>query len=153
MTIRPATIKDSKILSSLILRASESVRKSDFSIDGWKLLEATNTVDAFEKRFRSEHYFALIYEAGDIPVGYLSMIGFEKIDHMFVLPEFRRLGVSSALWKQAAKVCEEYGHGSYYWVRSSSVAEHAYRSFGFRPSGERQITNGISSQLMEMGIK
>ena len=152
MVIRPAAIEDSQALSNLILKAAESVRGSDFSADGWKLLEQTNTADAFRKRFHSDSYFALICEIEGEPAGYIAIVDFEKIEHMFVLPQFRRLGISSKLWEQAKKICVESGHGSYYWVRSSTVAERIYESFGFRLVGERETASGISSQFMEMGV-
>jgi len=151
--IRIATIEDSAVLSKLVLRAAESVRGSDFTEKGWQLLEQTNTVDAFRQRFNSSDYFALIYQHKGTPVGYLAMIDLEKVDHMFVLPEFRRIGVSAKLWQRARQVCEESGKGDYYWVRSSTVAEQVYRSFGFRDSGERLDSNGISSRFMELGTK
>ena len=153
MQIRPANIKDSKVLSNLILTAAESVRSSDFTSAGWALLETTNTVEAFEKRFHSTNYFALLCEIDSEPAGYLAMFDYEKVDHMFVLPRFRGLGVCRKLWEQAVEVCEKNDRGSYYWVRSSTVAEPVYEAFGFRPRGERDTSGGISFRFMELGSK
>jgi len=153
MIVRLAKKEDSNILSRLIISASESVRESDFSDDGWALLENTNTVTAFEQRFSLQSYFALISEIEGEPAGYIAMLNFEKIDHMFVLPKYRGLGVCRQLWERARNICEKSGHGSYYWVRSSTAAEPVYTAFGFHSSGAREVANGISFQLMERGSK
>ena len=151
MSIRFASSIDSEALSVLVLEASQSVRDSDFTKEGWDLLKSTNTPQAFEKRFETKNYFCLVFEVDREIVGYLAMIDFEKIDHMFVLPKHRNNGVCKKLWSKAKEFCVESGYGMYYWVRSSSYAEPVYRSFGFRPKGERKSSNGISFQFMELG--
>jgi len=55
--------------------------------------------------------------------------------------------------KRAQQICASSGNENYYWVRSSSYAEPVYASFGFRPSGERLVSKGISFRLMEKGEK
>jgi GNAT superfamily N-acetyltransferase len=151
MTIRLATSFDAEIISKLVIDSSLSVRDQDFSDQGWALLEKTNTVEAVSKRFESEKYFALIFEVEGVAAGYLAMVEFEKIDHMFVMPEYRNRGIAKSLWHKAQEICVDNGNASYYWVRSSSYAVQVYKSFGFRLSGDKQSSNGISFQLMENG--
>ena len=151
MNIKFASSTDSETLSDVVLEASQSVRSSDFTDEGWELLKTTNTIQAFQKRFEVKNYFCLICELDQEIVGYLAMIDYEKIDHMFVLPEYRKKGICKKLWSKAKGFCEESGYGHYYWVRSSSYAEPVYESFGFRPTGERKSLNGISFQFMELG--
>lgn len=153
MTIRCATIQDSNSLSSVVLEASLSVKDVDFTDEGWALLENTNTPTSFKKRFDSEDYFAFVYEIDSEIVGYLAMIKNEKIDHMFVLPKYRKKGICKKLWTVAKKACFENGNTGYFWVRSSSYAKAIYGSFGFRPKGERKSLNGISFQFMELNCK
>jgi GNAT superfamily N-acetyltransferase len=153
MSIRTATLLDAKTISNLVLDSSLSVKDQDFSDQGWALLEKTNTVEAVSKRFESEKYFALIFEIEGVSAGYIALVDFEKIDHMFVLPEYRNMGIAKSLWTKALEICQENGNISYYWVRSSSYAMPVYESFGFRRSGEQQESNGISFQFMEKGDK
>ena len=137
----------------MVLESASAVRESDFTDQGWRLLQSTNTVEAVRKRFDSADYFALLCEIESTVVGYIAMVGFEKIDHMFVLEQHRRKGISKQLWKRAQQICASSGNENYYWVRSSSYAEPVYASFGFRPSGERLVSKGISFRLMEKGEK
>ncbi|MFQ3247757.1 MAG: GNAT superfamily N-acetyltransferase [Arenicella sp.] len=153
MPIRLATRFDAEIISRLVIDSSLSVKDQDFSDDGWALLEKTNTIEAVSKRFDSETYFALIFDVHGVAGGYLAMVEFEKIDHMFVMPEYRNMGIAKSLWHKAQEICVNNGNDSYYWVRSSSYAVAVYESFGFRLSGDKKISNGISFQLMEKGKK
>ena len=152
MFIRPANNADAAIISKLVVDSSVSAI-GDFTDEGWEMLERTNTIEAVQNRFNSEKYFALICEVGGLPVGYLAMIDYEKIDHMFVLAEYRERGIATKLWAEAHEICSASGYGRYYWVRSSTYAEPVYESFGFRRSGERQSSSGISFQLMEKGVQ
>lgn len=151
MEIRLASSDDSENLSVLVLKASKSVRNTDFTDQGWNLLKSTNTPAAFKKRFEANNYLCWVCEIDDKIAGYLAMIDCEKIDHMFVLAEHRKKGICKRLWSIAKKYCIESGDGDYFWVRSSSYAEPVYKSFGFRPRGERKSSNGISFQFMEYG--
>jgi len=81
------------------------------------------------------------------------MIESEKIDHTFVLPDYRNKGVCKNLWSVAKKSCIENGNKGYFWVRSSSYAMEVYESFGFRPKGEKETLNGISFQFMELNYE
>lgn len=152
-SIRLATSHDAEVISKLVIESSLSVKDTDFSDQGWALLEKTNTVEAVSKRFGSEKYFALIFEVEGISAGYIALVDFEKIDHMFVLPDYRNMGIAKSLWCKAQEICQENGNASYFWVRSSSYALPVYESFGFHPSGNRQESNGISFQFMEKGEK
>lgn len=151
MSIHSATVFDADVISKLVIDASLSVRDQDFSDQGWALLERTNTVETVSKRFESGQYFALIFEVDGIAAGYIAMVNFEKIDHMFVLPDYRNMAIAKSLWREAQEVCQQNGNSSYYWVRSSSYATPVYQTFGFRLSGGPQVSNGISFQLMEKG--
>ena len=151
MDIRFASPDDAEDLSVLVLKASRSVKATDFTNEGWNLLKSTNTPAAFEKRFEASNYLCWVCEVDGQMAGYLAMIDNEKIDHMFVLAEYRKKGICKKLWSRAKKHCVQSGGGDYFWVRSSSYAEPVYKSFGFRPSGQRKSSNGISFQFMEYG--
>jgi len=153
MPIRFATTSDAKVIAKLIIDASLSVKEQDFSARGWAYLESTITAKAVSEKIQSQSYIALIYESDAACVGYIAMQNFEKIDHMFVLPEHRHKGMAKKLWRKAQRVCAENGNASYYWVRSSSYALPVYKSFGFRASGDREEVNGISFEFMEKGSR
>lgn len=150
LSIRRATPDDAARLSNVIMTASESVKGDDFNDQGWALLERTNTPEAFKSRFGNPDYFALVYEQGHTILGYLAMVDYEKIDHMFVLPGFRNKGISKNLWSAAKSICAAHGNTGFYWVRSSSYAQEVYESFGFRATQARQTMNGISFVFMEL---
>ena len=150
LAIRRATKDDAATLSRILLESSESVRQSDFTEAGWKLLLETNTVSASRKRFKQANYFALIAELEGEAVGYLAMLDYQKIDHMFVLPSARRRGICRLLWEASRKICEDTGSGDYYWVRASTMAETVYAKFGFVAHGVRTSRGGISSRLMKL---
>ena len=122
MNIRFASKDDSNSLSSLIINASRFVRESDFTSEGWEMLENTKTPEKFQERFNSDNYFCVVYEIDQKIVGYLAMVDYEKIDHMFVLPSHRKRGICKSLWNTAKENCVEFGKGKYYWVRSSTYA-------------------------------
>ena len=150
LNIRSATAADADQLSRLVREASLSIKNDDFTDQGWALLESTITADAFRKRFSRLEYFGLVYEVGAEIVGYLSMVDYQKIEHMFVLPGFRNKGISRSLWAAARKNCVRHGNDGDYWVRSSSYAQKIYESFGFLARGERQTKNGISFVYMSL---
>jgi len=153
LPIRYADRSDAETISKLVLEASETVRKSDFSNQGWEFLQQTNTLEVTQARFDNDAWFALIYEVDSTPVAYLAMLDYQKIDHLFVLADFRQRGIAGQLWKRAHDLCVQHGHGSWYWVRSSSIAVPVYESFGFKAVGQVQSSNGISFQPMERGLK
>lgn len=148
--VRLANIVDSNELSDVIIKASESVKDADFTDQGWNTLLRTNTPKAFVKRLENPNYFAFVYETENRIVGYLAMLDYEKIDHMFVLPSFRRQGISEMLWITAKQHCLRHHHSPLFWVRSSSFAKPVYESFGFQAKGAKETINGISFQYMEL---
>ena len=150
MAIRRANKQDASRLSHVVLTASLSVKDADFTDQGWTILEQTNSASAFLKRFEDDDYFAIVYEVDSQIVGYLAMLNYSKIDHMFVLPDYRRMGICKQLWSVAKAICLKNGNEGYFWVRSSSFACDVYASFGFQSKGERECVNGISFQFMEL---
>ena len=69
---------------------------------------------------------------------------------MFVIPAARYRGAASFLWQFAKKNAIENGASGNFWVRSSSIAIHVHKKFGFTCEGERQILGGIDFQLMRL---
>ncbi len=150
MLIRNAGPEDAEAISKLVLDASSDVKAQDFTEEGWGLLERTNTVEAVRTRFEGDSYFALICEYEGEIAGYIAMVGYQKIDHLFVYARFRKLGVARTLWEKAQSACQSAG--SYdYWVKSSSYAQPVYQSFGFTNKGAQQESSGISFRLMVKG--
>ena len=148
--MRQATTEDSQRLSSVVLEASLSLKHPDFPDEGRVLLESTNTPPAFKERFKSDDYFAYAYQVDAEMAGYMAMINSEKIDHMFVLWDYRKQGICKKLWAAEKKACSENGKNSFFWVRSCSDAEPVYETSGFRHRGERTTVTGISFQYMEL---
>ena len=108
---------------------------------------------AVSERFKSEAYFALIYEVESAPVGYQAIVNYEKIDHMFVLPKYRNKSIAKSLWSKVEQIFRTHSRRDYFGVRSSSYALPVYQPFVFSVSGDRQENNGISFQFLEKEMR
>ena len=86
-------------------------------------------------------------------VGIAALRNNSHIYHLFVNPEFHRLGIGRKLWqflKSEAKNCGNLGN---FTVTSSIFAVPVYSAFGFVPVGEPQVKNGVQFQSMQVSAK
>lgn len=81
-------------------------------------------------------------------VGVAALRDNRHIYHLFVRPEFHRLGIAKRLWQQLKGQAIAAGNTQGFTVNASLFAVPVYTSFGFRPTGEAQAKNGINFQPM-----
>ncbi|MDP3815713.1 GNAT family N-acetyltransferase [Pseudomonas sp.] len=81
-------------------------------------------------------------------VGVAALRDNQHIYHLFVRPNFHRLGIANRLWQQLKSQAIAAGNTQGFTVNSSLFAVPVYAGFGFRPTGEAQAKNGIHFQPM-----
>jgi len=86
-------------------------------------------------------------------VGIIAVKGYAKIDQLFVDPDFRRRGIAKALWNEARQICDSLNGTTEYLVKSSTTGVATYKSFGFLPTGTKQIRNGITFFPMSLSVQ
>lgn len=150
MNIEIAQTEHANDLSQVLVAASEELRGADFNEEGWNRFMCSNTPDEFSKKIANPEYLILICSELEKILGFISIKDKEKIDQLFVLPEARKRGVSSALWLKAKTLTLENGAKGNFWVRSSGCAVPVYQKFGFRKEGDMQDFNGIRFQFMRL---
>lgn len=143
MTIRSATTNDAREIQSLICRAVDPDNNSDFDEEGKIQFRKPNELSAIRRRICNEKYLTLCFIKMETVVGIITIYENEKVDQLFVDPDFRLLGVSKQLWHAAKQICSKNGNAGKYWVKSSTMAIPIYQSFGFHLSRSRRRKNGI----------
>ena len=148
MDIRLATEKDADSISKLSIEAVLPNGSEDFNEEGWKLFLSFTNVSATRKRLLDENHFTLYCREENKISGMITIFENEKIYQLFVLSQARNKGVARELWNQAERICLDRGNPGDFWVRSSTLAIPIYQKFGFIKEGEREVVNGIRSQVM-----
>lgn len=144
MQIREARPEDAQAIHVLIVSAVSPDRHQDFDDIGWQRCLDMNSPEAIGSRIGKPGYLTLLCEAEDRLAGLLAIKQYEKIDQLFVHPDFRRKGVARKLWETARSLCEGKRGTLKYWVKSSSMGVPVYQSFGFVLAAGRQTEQGIS---------
>lgn len=148
MFIRAAQQYDAKELSELVEKSAKECRAIDFDDYGWDLFLSVNTLTALSSRIENNDYLILCNIVDNTISGMISILNNEKIDPLFVSPNYRNIGIASTLWKSAYSICSQSKSNQYYWVRSSTKAVPVNKSFGFEITEPLQIRNGISFTLL-----
>lgn len=81
-------------------------------------------------------------------VGVAALRANQHIYHLFVRPDFHRLGIAKRLWQELNSRALAAGNTQGFTVNSSLYAVPVYAGFGFTPTGEAQARNGIHFQPM-----
>lgn len=81
-------------------------------------------------------------------VGVAALRDNQHVYHLFVRPDFHRLGIANRLWQQLKSQALAAGNSQGFTVNSSLYAVPVYAGFGFMPTGEAQARNGINFQPM-----
>lgn len=74
----------------------------------------------------------------------------KHIYHLFVRPDFHGQGVASRLWQFLKSQAIAAGNPGTFTVNSSLYAVPVYSRFGFVPTSEPQVKNGIQFQPMQL---
>ena len=150
MNIRLATENDSQEISSLVIEAAYPHRMEDFNTHGWNRFININSIANTASYLKNEEYFTLCCTFNNQIAGIITVKNSEKVDQLFVLPQFRNKRIAQELWLRAKEQCQTRGNSGRFWVKSSSLAIPVYQKFGFICSGECQITDGTKFQLMTL---
>jgi GNAT superfamily N-acetyltransferase len=151
MNITLANQHHAQALSDLAVAASQELRQSDFSEEAWQRFLTAITPMAFEARLNSADYLILLCIQAEQAVGFISLKSLEKIEHLFVHPQARNLGIATALWQNARDTALKQGAAGNFWLRSAPAAVQVYEHFGFKKDGDLQTLAGIRFQLMQCG--
>lgn len=124
--MRPATAAD--------IPALEAIERRCFS-DPWRPA-------SFRESLTASWSFGLIAERGDDVAGYLigrDAAGTGEVLNLAVAPDYRRQGIARALLVAGLQFLASRGTDEVFLeVRESNAAAQAlYRTFGFRPVGQR----------------
>ena len=126
MNVEFATVENSKQLSDIVSVAAEELRGIDFTEEGWARFVTSNTSSEFEKKLSSAEFSIFCCIESNRVVGFISLKDQEKIDQLFVVPEYRHKGIASFLWRFAKMNAIENGASGKFWDRSSSFAIPVY---------------------------
>lgn len=112
-------------------------------------LAETLTLMAFQRRFISRDYAALVCVVNDAIAGYICLKDQTHVYHLFVAERFQKQGIARALWKQALNLIQS----DVITVRSSIYAVPVYTSLGFKKSETVGRKDGLAFQPMRFTRK
>lgn len=151
ISINTAIAEQAPAISKLVLASAEIV-KSDCTVSGWELIKSLNNIEETEERIMDRDNLFLCAEVGNGIVGIIVIKNNEKLDQLFIDPNYFKQGLAKTLWLEAKTRILQGNDSATVWVRSSSMAVPVYLSFGFTKIGSIQQVNGISFQQMEISF-
>jgi predicted GNAT family N-acyltransferase len=89
---------------------------------------------------------------GGEAVGTARLLDDGRLGRMAVLPEYRGLGIGSALVQRALSLASERGVGRVFLHAQVGVVSF-YRRFGFEPVGDVFEEAGIAHQTMQLAVQ
>jgi len=92
--------------------------------------------------------FAVALDAQGQVLGTARLLGAGKIGRMAVLPEYRRMGIATALLQALLRVAKQRGHTQIHLSAQQRIME-LYRKQGFEPVGPAHVEVGIPHQNMQ----
>lgn len=146
--IAKAELADAPAIRCLIMRAVNPEHNPDFNEEGIKRFWQPNELSAIQARLNDAEYLTLCAFVDEVLVGVITMHRYQKLDQLFVDPEYRNRRIATDLWLAAKARCCANGVDSGYWVKSSTMAVPVYQRFGFGVEGEKQSQFGICYYLM-----
>jgi len=149
MTIRQVVEQDAAEISTLSIESVLPYKDLDFDKEGWQRFIGFTNPQATRERIAHADYLMFCYLAHKKIRGLITLCQYEKIDQLFVHPDFCSRGIASKLWCEARKACIDKNPRGTFWLRSSSMAVPIYKKWGFEIVSKKQILNGIAFTLME----
>ena len=149
MKIRPAQAGDAAAIN-LLIEAVAPISQQDFGPRGLINFIAPNSIEKIQARIESPDYFTLLCETDDRIVGIITVKTFNKVDQLFVHPDYQRRGVARRLWQEAFASIKARGGVCEITVKSSTMGIPVYQSFGFERSGEKSMIGDITFYPMSL---
>lgn len=145
---RPAHAGDAAAISALIRQfAHEFTISADGS--GAEQFLASVSTEAEAGYIADPRYRYIATYAGDALAGFIAMRDRSHVFHLFVAPQFQRLGLATRLWHAALASAPGLAD---FTVNSSPAALPVYQRFGFAPTGAQVEMHGIRFVPMRMSL-
>jgi GNAT superfamily N-acetyltransferase len=106
--------------------------------------------ESISKYINNPDFIYAICLNGSNLVGVAALRNNSHIYHLFVNPDFHRLGIGKELWHFLKSEAQKRGNIGNFTVNSSIFAVPVYSAFGFVSVGEPQVKNGIQFQSMQI---
>jgi GNAT superfamily N-acetyltransferase len=147
--IQLACEADSKEIAELIQRVAHYFL-SDPPGNGAEGFMSSISQAAISKRIKNKDFLYVLCFIDSRLVGTAALRDNKHIYHLFVDPDFHRLGVGKKLWRHLKSEADRAGNLGNFTVNSSIFAVPVYSAFGFVSVGEPQSKNGIQFQPMQL---
>lgn len=132
MNIRPLELYDIAVASHLIESVSDVFSRSDFSEDGYKNFKEKVLDNGMRKNMKEGFMYWGAFEESKL-VGLIAIKRPNHLFNLFVLQDYHRKGIASALWDHMLSQLRL----ETVTVFSSRHAVGLYKSLGFQYSGDK----------------
>lgn len=152
MTIRQATVADAPEISQLIQAVAQEFVMDDFLTEKAKAQFFDSTAATSIAEYIQGNYVYWVATANNTMLGTIAIKEHQHIFHLFIAPQHQGKGIASLLWDKAYRHAMQMGKPNTFTVFSSSSAQNIYKKWGFRPTKDFLIKNGIRSIPMQLKI-
>lgn len=149
LILRRANTDDAAALNALMVQLS-----ADFIVDPgaagpfWESI-STRSEAAYIADPRYFFLLAVKSVAGQEKLcGFIASRDLSHVFHLFVDPAWQKRGLARLLWQHLQQHARAQGHAGGFTVNASLPAVPVYQSFGFMPSAEQVVVNGLPFQAM-----
>ncbi len=156
ITIRRASPQDSEQISNLIIQVATEQLRTEFSQEGWELflrLISKQTQKGLIEDQQFQYWVAVDSLSSDEAniVALLSSKNTTHIFHFFILPQYQRKGIGTALWRNYLFQLPVH-RPLMITVKSSDFACDFYHKLGFVDKQPRCVENGLVYTLMQYTV-
>ena len=149
MNIRPATPNDSLTISALIRSVAHYFTLHPEGIGAEEFLK-TISPEGINSYITAPNFHYLVGFIGDELAGVVAIRDNNHLYHLFVSPQFQRMGIAKELWRVAMDESLQRGNPGEFTVNSTPFAVPIYESFGFEITGQKVETMGIAFVPMKL---
>ena len=143
MKIRPASPQDANAISALIQSVAHYFTVNPDGSGADDFLKTTSP-EAIELYINDSDFIYLVGFTDDHMTGVVSIRDKKHLYHLFVSPEFQRLGHARELWEAAKSKAVQLGNSGEFIVNSTPFAAPVYAKLGFEAIGPKVETKGIA---------
>jgi len=144
LEIRTATLADAAVIAGLIIDTAQAC----FGKDAPPFINTLSPA-ILELSLHNPCYYYVLGLLGTEVVGVAALRDYQHVYHLFVSTSYQRRGIARALWQFLMNAATAKGTREF-TVNASLYSVPAYLKFGFSPSGDTQIYNGIQYLPMQL---